>query len=476
VLEDLAELRASLQAKREGDLERPGAILGRLGQATPSLDAVADALREMLREESALLEERKRVSSEGAHLTKLTIVFGSLLSLSMLAAAFLLILRESRRRAEAQTAAQRAVDELEDLYNNAPCGYHSVDAEGRFVRINDTWLAWLGYTREEVVGKLRHPDIMTAESAAYFRATAFPMFKRQGWLQDIEFEYRRKDGSSFHASLNATTIRDQDSNYLVSRSTVNDISERKRAEQAILDLNARLEESVERLKEVNEELESFSYSVSHDLRSPLRAIDGFSRMLEEDYGERLDDEGRRLLGVVRDGARKMAQLIEDLLAFSKFSRKALNPVRVDMQALAGGVAAELKAAAPHARLELGSLPEARGDPALLRQVWVNLLSNAFKYAGRREAPLVEVGSHSEAGELVYWVRDNGVGFDPRYVEKLFGVFQRLHGEAEFPGTGVGLAIVRRVVMRHGGRVWAEGALERGATFYFSLPDGGKGNG
>jgi light-regulated signal transduction histidine kinase (bacteriophytochrome) len=216
--------------------------------------------------------------------------------------------------------------------------------------------------------------------------------------------------------------------------------------------------------------------VSHDLRSPLRAIDGFSRMLEEDYGESLDDEGRRLLGVVRDGARKMAQLIEDLLAFSKFSRKALNPVRVDMQALAGEVAAELTAAAPHARLELGRLPEAYGDPALLRQVWVNLLSNAFKYAGRREAPLVEVGSHGEEGERAYWVRDNGVGFDPRYVEKLFGVFQRLHGEAEFPGTGVGLAIVRRVVMRHGGRVWAEGALERGATFYFSLPDGGKRNG
>jgi light-regulated signal transduction histidine kinase (bacteriophytochrome) len=208
--------------------------------------------------------------------------------------------------------------------------------------------------------------------------------------------------------------------------------------------------------------------VSHDLRAPLRAVDGYARMLEEDYAARLDDEGRRLLATVRGAAARMGQLIDDLLAFSRLGRQEPQRRPLDMTALAREVVGELNSAGL-ARVDLAALPGASADPALLRQVWTNLVGNALKYSGKRKDARVEIGGHQDPEESVYWVRDNGVGFDPRYSAKLFGVFQRLHRTEEFPGTGVGLAIVQRVVVRHGGRVWAEAKLGEGACFYFSLP-------
>ena len=232
--------------------------------------------------------------------------------------------------------------------------------------------------------------------------------------------------------------------------------ERTRAEQRTAELTA-----------ANRELDAFSYSVSHDLRAPLRAGDGFSRMIEEGYAGRLDDEGRRLLSVVRESSRRMGRLIDDLLDFSRIGRARLAKARVDMSALVREVCGELGDAP--AGIELGAVPEGYGDRALLRQVWANLLQNAVKYSGKRTDAHIEVGGRSAGGEAVYWVRDNGVGFDMKYYDKLFGVFQRLHGANEFPGTGIGLAIVQRVVTRHGGRVWAEGRMGEGAVFYFALP-------
>jgi signal transduction histidine kinase len=223
-----------------------------------------------------------------------------------------------------------------------------------------------------------------------------------------------------------------------------------------------------RVRERTAELESFSYSVSHDLRAPLRAVDGYARMLEEDYGERLEAEGRRLLGVVRESATRMGRLIDDLLAFSRLGRQEPARRRVDMDALVRDTIAEVGAGSK-ARIEAAALPAAEADPAMLKQVWVNLISNAVKYSSKRAEARVEIGGRQDARERVYWVRDNGAGFDMRYADKLFGVFQRLHRAEEFPGTGVGLALVHRVVTRHGGRVWAEGKPGEGACFYFSLP-------
>ena len=238
------------------------------------------------------------------------------------------------------------------------------------------------------------------------------------------------------------------------------------------DLETRVRERTAELQAVNKELESFAYSVSHDLRAPLRAVDGYSRLLEEEHAARLDAEGLRLLGVVRRSATRMGRLIDDLLAFSRFSRQALERQELDMAALVRGVVAELSPQYPAVRVELGELPGARGDRALLSQVWANLVGNALKYSAKSEAPRVHISGKANGAEIEYLVADNGAGFDMRYAEKLFTVFQRLHREDEFPGTGVGLAIVQRIVARHGGRVWAEGETNRGARFGFALPRGG----
>jgi signal transduction histidine kinase len=239
------------------------------------------------------------------------------------------------------------------------------------------------------------------------------------------------------------------------------------------DLERRVAERTAQIETSIKELEDFTYTVSHDLRTPLRAIGGFSRILEEDYGDKLDDEARRLIAVVRENTQRMGQLIDDLLTFSRLGRKPVAATSINMEALVRSALAEIgaPAAAGRARIEIHPLPEAWGDPALIKQVWTNLLSNAIKFNGKRDQPLIEVSAHDDGADAVYCVKDNGAGFDMQYYAKLFGVFQRLHGNDEFPGTGVGLAIVRRIVSRHGGRVWAEGKVDEGAAFYFSLPRG-----
>ena len=240
-------------------------------------------------------------------------------------------------------------------------------------------------------------------------------------------------------------------------------------------LEAQVAQRTEALEGTNAELESFSYSVSHDLRAPLRAIHGFARILLEDHNAKLDPEAQRLLGVIDQNTRRMGQLIDDLLAFSRLGRQGITAGRVDMKELARTVADEVQRVEAEAErkgsleIRIDPLPVARGDRALVRQVISNLLQNAVKFSRGRDNARVEVGSRPDGGLTVYFVKDNGAGFDPRYSDKLFGVFQRLHSAEQFEGTGVGLAIVKRIVQRHGGRVWAEGQVDQGATFYFTLP-------
>jgi len=254
-----------------------------------------------------------------------------------------------------------------------------------------------------------------------------------------------------------------------------EMAERARAEDQLRDLNLELERRVDartaQLEAANKELESFSYSVSHDLRAPVRAIIGFSRMLAEEHNAQFDAESQRLLGIVQSEAQRMGALIDDLLAFSRLGRQAMQMSDIDMTQLARATYEGLVARQPDDGVEfrLGALPRARGDRGLLGQVWTNLLSNALKFTSRHEKPCIEVSGISDETEHVYFVRDNGVGFDPRYQSKLYGVFQRLHDASEFPGTGVGLALVQRIVTRHGGRVWADSKPNEGATFYFTLP-------
>ena len=249
-----------------------------------------------------------------------------------------------------------------------------------------------------------------------------------------------------------------------------DITNQKKADQKIKQLNADLNQNLDQLKETNKELESFSYSVSHDLRAPLRAINGYANIIREDYKDNLDDELMRLLQVIQNNAKKMGVLIDDLLAFSKLGRKEVVKTSITTVPMVKQIISELNGGVKDkVNFKFGQLLPLEGDYTLLYQVFVNLISNAVKYSSKKESPQVEIGSYPSDNNITYYVKDNGTGFNMEYAHKLFGVFQRLHTDAEFEGTGVGLAIVQRVIAKHGGKVWAEGETGKGATFYFSLP-------
>jgi PAS domain S-box-containing protein len=255
-----------------------------------------------------------------------------------------------------------------------------------------------------------------------------------------------------------------------------DITIRKQAEDKILNLNAELEQRVRertlQLENTNKELEAFSYSVSHDLRAPLRGIDGWSQALWEDYQDQLDEQGQEYIERVRSETQRMGRLIDDMLQLSRLTRADMVRESVDLGVLAQSIVERLKTDDPHRQVEFVIQPGiiARGDSHLLEAVFINLLGNAFKFTSKREQALIEFGQTDIQGQRVFFVRDNGVGFDMSYAQKLFGAFQRMHKASEFPGTGVGLAIVQRIIRRHGGRIWAEAQVGHGATFYFTLEE------
>lgn len=354
--------------------------------------------------------------------------------------------------------------ELSDLYNNAPCGYHSLDINGVIELVNDTELKWLGYTREEIVGKIKASDLITEKSKEIF-AKAFPTFKKQGKMEGIEVDFIRKDGSILPVLLNATAIYDEHGNFVRSRSTIIDHTERKKSEETLM-------EAMLSLEAANKELEAFSYSVSHDLRAPLRAIGGFSKILTEEYGIQFDDEGKRICNVILRNSIKMGTLIDDLLAFSRYGRSEMTVNLINMEPIIRSVIEELTTPEnlQRIRLSIDPLPMVKADATLMKQVWINLLSNAIKYSSGKDTTEIEISSHQGENDITFKISDHGTGFEMEYVDKLFGVFQRLHTNKEFEGTGVGLAIVKRIINRHGGQVWAEGKLNEGATFYFTLPN------
>lgn len=351
---------------------------------------------------------------------------------------------------------------VEDLYNHAPCGYHSIDSSGLFVEINDTELEWLGYRRDEVLGKMSFTDVITRESLHVFQDN-FPTLKERGFVNDLEVDMVRKDGTVFPVIISATAIRDTAGTFVRSRSTVMDFREVKRAREELIRYARRLEEA-------NSELESFSYSVSHDLRAPLRGIDGFSQAVIEDYGDKLDERGKDYLKRLRNASQRMGNLIDDILRLSRVSRAGLSASDVDLSGLALSVARALEERDPGRKAEFVIRPglSARCDPALLRIVLENLIGNAWKFTSKRDSARIEFGVIEQGDGPAFFVRDNGAGFDMKYSDKLFAPFQRLHGDDEFEGTGIGLALVKRIITRHGGTIWAEGEEGKGATILFTL--------
>lgn len=372
------------------------------------------------------------------------------------------------------TTIRKTMEETQDLYDHAPCGYHSLDASGVFVRINDTELSWLGYSRDEIIGKVKFQELLTPQGLDLF-LREFPGFKERGWINNLDFEVVCKNGTILPVVLNATTVKDANGNYVMSRSVMHDVTERKKAEEEIHKLNQELEKRVAertaRLEAANKELESLAYSLAHDLRTPLRAIDGFSQLFFEEYYKKVDAQGKDYLQRTRSAIQRIGQIIDDMLDLSQISRSEINIKHVNLSKMVKEIADNFQASQPERNVKfiIHEKVKVLADSRLLRTVLENLIGNAWKFTSKHPTALIEFGVQKQKGLPVYFISDDGAGFDMNYAQRLFGAFQRLHTINEFEGNGIGLATVQRIIHRHGGKVWAEGEIEKGATFYFTIP-------
>jgi PAS domain S-box-containing protein len=387
------------------------------------------------------------------------------------------------------TNRKRAEDEkFQMAVESAPNAMVLINADGQIVLVNSQTETLFGYPRAELLGKnieLLMPDRFR-EQHPLDRRNYFDNPQARAMGAGLDLFGRRKDGSEFAVEIGLNPVRTAEGLFVIS--AIVDVTDRKQAEQVIRTLNENLEQRVldrtAQLEAANRDLDSFSYSISHDLRAPLRAIEGFSRIVLEDFSAPLAPEGKVYLQKVRDNTKQMNRLVEELLKFSRLGRKALAKEVVDTDQIVRRCLEEMVKELEGRELEIviGELPACCGDSALLNQVWTNLLSNALKYTRKQENARIEIGSRTQprlaadgqslaesAGvELAYFVKDNGAGFDMKYAGKLFGVFQRLHRADDYEGTGVGLALVHRIVQRHGGRIWADAKPNQGAIFSFTL--------
>jgi PAS domain S-box-containing protein len=382
--------------------------------------------------------------------------------------------QQTKMLRDADSKAMAALRESEERFRLLVSGVKNyailmLDREGYISSWNDGARRIKGYRAEEIIGQhfsKFYPveDVEGGKPALELKVAAEEgKFEDEGWRV-------RKDGTQFWANVVITAVHDKKGRLRGFGKVTRDITEHRQAREELERQTAALARSNAELQAVNKELESFSYSVSHDLRAPLRHIDGFTRILNEEYAAAIPDEGRRYLDHILDAANHMGRLVDDLLNLARIGRSEMVKQKTNAGDLVRQAIAELpeEAETRHIEWRVGSLPTVDCDPGLLKLVFFNLLSNAGKFTRGRPAAVIEVGAREVGGSTAIFVRDNGVGFDPKYADKLFGVFQRLHRQEDFEGTGIGLATVQRIIHRHGGEIWAESELGQGATFLFTL--------
>ncbi|HUD41119.1 MAG TPA: ATP-binding protein [Dokdonella sp.] len=470
-LETLIQGRAKLidDAMRHlGQGERDAAAVA-LQQAADLFPFRGSAMQVLSAEEDLYVE--RSAQTEASQRQATWAALGMLLvQLVLLGAVIYASERQVRQRLEAESRARQAIVRSRTIVQSLREPILVLDNGLRVLMMNKAFREVYGVEGEDPAGAALDEIGSGAWSDAALHQRLVDVAVRDRELWDYELTQRTGEDIVRVVFVNARRmlLSEHEPAILL---TVNDVSAIKRAETQIRDLNRELELQVEQVSEVNRELEAFSYSVSHDLRAPLRHIAGFAGKLERHLGERGDDTTRHYLSIIVESAQRMSSLIEDLLLYSRLGRNALRMQPVDMQALVAEMRAMLTTEATGRDIEwrIGVLPVVVGDESMLRQVWQNLLGNAVKYTARRAHALIEVGVMTSTEGPVFFVKDNGTGFDMEYAGKLFGVFQRLHKASDFPGTGIGLANVRRIVGRHGGRTWAEAVPDQGAIFYFSLP-------
>ena len=374
-------------------------------------------------------------------------------------------------RKQAEEALHRSEQKFETIFRSSPVALSVSEFEtGRFIEINEAFLRLMnGTSFDQMVGRTSVEVGLPLDE----RKKIIDAVLRFGHVDRLEVSAKRLDGEPFAAEVSLSPYEIEGKSYLLTN--IVDITERKEAREQIhqlnLDLEKRVMERTSDLAAANRELETFSFSVSHDLRSPLRIIDGFSKLLKEEYADRLDLEARDYLDRISTAAERMDLLIRGLLNLSHITRSQIQHRPVNLSAMANAIAREFQGSDPQRVAEFVIAPDlsAKGDPELLRSVLQNLLGNAWKYTSKHPRARIEFGAEQGGGKTVFYVRDDGAGFDPENAGKLFNAFQRLHDEKEFPGTGIGLTTVQRIIQRHGGRIWAEGVVNKGATFYFTLP-------
>jgi len=469
--QEVAFAQKLVSVRRDAGFE-PAQQLVASGQDTVLMDEIRGVISMMDAKERNLLEQRSLVARREARNAMLFTAVGTTLSFMVLGSVFTLMVQENQLRRQSQQELAGSNRELAVAVRaNQLIMEHSLDVictmdeEGKFVFLSAACERVWGYPPAELRGR-KYIDLVLPEDVAKTNEAAVSIMAGQR-LRDFENRYRRKDGTVIPVVWSATWSQEDRLMFCVAH----DATKRKVDEERILKLNLDLQSRSVELEAANKELESFSYSVSHDLRAPLRHINGYVEMLTSSASSQLSDKSLRYLKVITDASMEMGQLIDDLLAFSRMGRIEFNESSVSLNSCVQDTVKGLEMATKDRNIiwQIPPLPPVQGDAAMLKQVFSNLLGNAVKYSRQRDPAEIEIGQAGEEnGRIIFFVRDNGAGFDMKYGHKLFGVFQRLHRTDEFEGTGIGLATVRRIISRHGGRTWAEGEKDKGATFYFTL--------